>query len=346
MRTTIFSRVVRHAAAHSRRRAPQRSIPYHTPAAQQQRGQQSSEMFLKSCAGLKVVAGVTGVLVSIDMLQPQFSYSDAAADNTMFDTLQPQSLYSDAAADNTSNWIANSDQMYETGNYKQTLKMLEDVPESDRTFEWSWRKARTLYGEATSNNMKAAEFTVKKNEMIIAAFDLIKDAHEENDQCNDVLRWYGILLNASSELIGTREKIKNLIIVKEFWEKAVELSKKQDATSMHLLGRWEKGLVEISWSTRQIAWAIFGTIPEASYLDAKKYFEAAENVRKNFWLNNKLQLAECCLKLNEDEEAKQHLLDAMEIPVITDEDRESKKEVEVLLKKHHWYHVYEEMQKK
>jgi len=102
------------------------------------------------------------------------------------------------------------------------------------------------------------------------------------------------------------------------------------------LGRWEKGLVEIGWVSRQLAKTLFGTLPDASYINAYNYFKKAEDLKPNNWLNNRLKLAEVCIALNRKEEAKDQLQKAMKMKIKTDEDKSSKKEVEKLMKYHGW----------
>ena len=124
--------------------------------------------------------------------------------------------------------------------------------------------------------------------------------------------------------------------VKQLWITAVKLSGDKDTTALHLLGRWEKGLVEIGWVSRQLAKTLFGTLPDASYINAYNYFKKAEDLKPNNWLNNRLKLAEVCIALNRKEEAKDQLQKAMKMKIKTDEDKSSKKEVEKLMKYHGW----------
>lgn len=227
------------------------------------------------------------------------------------------------------------DRIYDTGDHILTMSKLNKVPEDKKDFEWYWRKARTTFNIATSDEISKQNPT-KKTQMVNEAYDDIQRAKKENDQDHNVLRWYGILLNEYSAQISTTEKIKNLPKVKQLWITAVKLSGDKDTTALHLLGRWEKGLVEIGWVSRQLAKTLFGTLPDASYINAYNYFKKAEDLKPNNWLNNRLKLAEVCIALNRKEEAKDQLQKAMKMEIKTDEDKSSKKEVEKLMKYHGW----------
>ena len=175
----------------------------------------------------------------------------------------------------------------------------------------------------------------EKKDFIDEGYRLIQIAEELNPNSNDVQRWKGILWNEYNSKISTKQKIKYLQKVKECWLRAVEINPK-DATAFHLLGRWEYGLYSIDWFSRNIAKALFGTLPTSSVENAYNYFKEAENINPGFWLNNKLQLANMCMLHKDDkkEEAKKHYVEALKMKTITEEDKKSLVEVKEKLKKH------------
>jgi hypothetical protein len=224
------------------------------------------------------------------------------------------------------------DQLYDEGKFEDTLQLLNKIDESKRTFEWYWRAARTNFNIQENNpSLKKKE----KKDFIDEGYRLIQIAEELNPNSNDVQRWKGILWNEYNSKISTKQKIKYLQKVKECWLRAVEINPK-DATAFHLLGRWEYGLYSIDWFSRNIAKALFGTLPTSSVENAYNYFKEAENINPGFWLNNKLQLANMCMLHKDDkkEEAKKHYVEALKMKTITEEDKKSLVEVKEKLKKH------------
>ena len=224
------------------------------------------------------------------------------------------------------------DHLYDESKFKDTLDALEAIDENVRDYHWQWRTARTKYNVSDNDSTMSAK---EKKKLVGEAFDLICKAKKINPDDNDVQRWYGILLNEHSALIGLKEKIKNLLDVKKAWERAVQLNSK-DATAYHLLGCWEAGLQGTDWISRNIAKTFFGTLPDSSYERAYDYFRSAEDTDPLFYLANKLKLAEMCLKLDKKEEARQHLTEALAMEVKNEDDERSLKEVQALLKKHKW----------
>lgn len=316
---TLSSRTLHAAATAARSRVPRAGASAaSTMAGSGARSATSSSVFASS--SLRKSVGLAGTLLSLGLYA---RLQQSARSEGIFEGVTPDT--------------SDVDEVYNKGDYQRTLDLLhEQFSESEKEhFEWLWRKARSLYGIATSDEViNTPEKAAKVNE----AFELIEKAMEQEHSSNDVHRWYGILLNEFNSQKGTKAKILTLPKVKESWEEAVRLNPK-DATSYHLLGRWSKGLMEIGWTSRQIAYRIFGALPETSYKEAHRFFKAAEDIQPGFWLNNKLQLAQVCLKMSPQrkEEAKKHLLDALKIEVVTDEDRESMIAVENLLKQWEWW---------
>ena len=70
------------------------------------------------------------------------------------------------------------------------------------------------------------------------------------------------------------------------------------------------------------------------------------DLRHRFWLNNKLQLAQVCMRMGKNEEAKNHLLSALDIAEVTEEDKVSMKQVKKHLDYYKWWPVDGEEEKK
>ena len=228
--------------------------------------------------------------------------------------------------------FSNLDTLYEKGQWTKlydSSKALYEA-ENDKDPEIVWRFARAAY--EMSKCPEIQKDTKLKNKYVYEAFEVAKQGLAIAPSHFKMHLWYGILLLSVGEIEGSKVKIKNLPTVKEHFVKAKELNP-NDGTALNLLGRWCKGIVEIDWFSRQIANTIFGTIPTTSYEEALSYFLAAEKIQPGFYLSNQLSIAQCLIALNRVEEAKKWLASSLDIPVITEEDKEDRKTVEALLKK-------------
>ena len=224
------------------------------------------------------------------------------------------------------------DSLYENGDWTklyESSKALYEA-ENDNDPEIIWRYTRAIY--EMSKSPEVQKDTKLKNKYVYEAFEVAKQGLASAPTHFKMHLWYGILLNSVGEIEGSKVKIKNLPKVKEHWMKANELNP-NDGTALNLLGRWCKGIVEIDWFSRQIANTIFGTIPTTSYEEALSYFLAAEKIQPKFYLSNQLSIAQCLIALNRVEEAKKWLVSSLDIPVVTEEDKEDRKAVQKLLKK-------------
>lgn len=224
------------------------------------------------------------------------------------------------------------DGMYDSGKWDELHENMTAIYESSDKMdaEIIWRYARATY--EMSKKPDVQKDTKKKNAFVYEAFEAIKLGLTNTPNHFKIHLWYGILLNSVGEIEGSSVKIKNLPTVKEHWIKASKLNPK-DGTALNLLGRWCKGIVEIDWISRQVANTIFGTIPTTSYEEALSFFLKAENLEPGFYLSNQLSIAQCLIAMKRKDEAKEWLLNSLNLPVVTEEDKADRKEVEKLLAK-------------
>lgn len=125
--------------------------------------------------------------------------------------------------------------------------MKEDGVENSDDVGVLWRLARAQYDVAQLNETSK----VNSKKLMYEAYEVIQKALKLNEvEDYAVHKWYegfksvyfddwnryGIILSAIGDLEGTKVSIANSYVVKEHWEKAVQLNPK-DATSHHLLGR-------------------------------------------------------------------------------------------------------------
>ena len=225
-----------------------------------------------------------------------------------------------------------SDAMYGDGDFLAEADALEQCgDEIKQQVDWIWRTARSKYQlaslGATSPKEKAA--------LINEAYALIKEASAKDETVHGVLLWHGVILSEWSALQGTKVKIAHLMEVKQLWERAVQLNP-NDTSSLHFLGRWEHGITEIDWFSRNAANLIFGSLPATSYENALAYFTRAEEINPGFWKRNLVFMAQCEIALGHDEKAKQLLLKAKGLSNKTEEDVESDKIIAKIFKSKRW----------
>ncbi|KAK2110398.1 Regulator of microtubule dynamics protein 1 [Saguinus oedipus] len=128
---------------------------------------------------------------------------------------------------------------------------------------------------------------------------------------------------------GIKVKIANAYIIKEHFNRAIELNPK-DATSIHLMGIWCYTFAEMSWYQR-IAIMLFASLPSSTYEEALVYFHKAEQVDPNFYSKNLLLLGKTYLKLHNKKLAALWLTKARDYPAHTEEDKQIQTEAAQLL---------------
>ena len=226
-----------------------------------------------------------------------------------------------------------SDAFYADGDFESEADALErNYSDAEKlTVEWIWRRARSKYQIASLKATPGKE----KQALINEAYEMIQQASIKDDSVPGVLLWHGVILSEWSSLQGTKVKIAHLLDVKHLWERAVELHP-SDASSLHFLGRWEHGITEIDWFSRNAANLIFGSLPPASYESALAYFMRAEEINPGFWKRNLVFIAQCEIKLGNAQKAKETLLRARQIHDKTEEDMESSRIIEKFMKQQRW----------
>ena len=91
-------------------------------------------------------------------------------------------------------------------------------------------------------------------------------------------------------------------------------------------------IAKISWIQRKFAQALFDKPPVATYEEALLHFNRAESISPGFWKKNMVMIAECKLHLKQPEVAREWLVRALQLPIISEEDEESHTQAKVLLK--------------
>uniref|UniRef100_A0A8D0BXF1 Regulator of microtubule dynamics protein 1 n=1 Tax=Salvator merianae TaxID=96440 RepID=A0A8D0BXF1_SALMN len=218
-----------------------------------------------------------------------------------------------------------ADYLYGSGETEKLYQLLDQHKDSENA-QVLWRLARASRDLAQLSHTSAE----KKKHLTYQALDYAKKALEKDPSCFSVHKWYAICLSDVGDYEGIKTKIGNAFIIKEHFQKAIELNPK-DATSLHLMGIWCYTFAEMPWYQSKIASVLFSTPPSATYKEALHYFQKAEDVEPNFYSKNLLFLGKTYMKLNNIKMALLWLTKAKERLPHTEEDKQVHKETVELL---------------
>uniref|UniRef100_A0A1D5RC37 Regulator of microtubule dynamics protein 1 n=2 Tax=Macaca TaxID=9539 RepID=A0A1D5RC37_MACMU len=221
--------------------------------------------------------------------------------------------------------LEQADYLYESGETEKLYQLLTQYKESEDA-ELLWRLARASRDVAQLSRTSEEE----KKLLVYEALEYAKRALQKNESHFAAHKWYAICLSDVGDYEGIKAKIANAYIIKEHFEKAIELNPK-DATSIHLMGIWCYTFAEMPWYQRRIAEMLFATPPSSTYEKALGYFHRAEQVDPNFYSKNLLLLGKTYLKLHNKKLAAFWLMKAKDYPAHTEEDKQIQTEAAQLL---------------
>ncbi|XP_059250802.1 regulator of microtubule dynamics protein 1 isoform X2 [Mustela nigripes] len=208
--------------------------------------------------------------------------------------------------------LEQADYLYESGETEKLYQLLTQYKESEDA-ELLWRLARASRDIAQLSGTSEEE----KKLLIYEALEYAKRALEKNESSFAAHKWYAICISDVGDYEGIKAKIANAYIIKEHFEKAIELNPK-DATSIHLMGIWCYTFAEMPWYQRRIAKVLFATPPSSTYEEALGYFHRAEQGKTYLKLHNKKLAAFWLMK-------------AKDYPAHTEEDKQIQTEAAQLL---------------
>ncbi|XP_003219583.1 regulator of microtubule dynamics protein 1 [Anolis carolinensis] len=213
-----------------------------------------------------------------------------------------------------------ADYLYGSGETEKLFQLLDQHKNSENA-QVLWRLARALRDFAQLSHTPEE----KKKQLTYEALEYAEKALERDPSCFSVHKWYAICISDVGDYEGIKTKIANAFVIKEHFQKAIELNPK-DATSLHLMGIWCYTFAEMPWYQRKIAAVLFSTPPSSTYEEALRYFQKAEDVEPNFYSKNLLFLGKTYMKLNNKKMALLWLTKAKERVSHTEEDKQVQKE--------------------
>jgi len=177
-----------------------------------------------------------------------------------------------------------------------------------------WRLARVVYEKGKLSQDKEA-----KKELWREALELVEKALKNSDRCAPAHKWYAIISDTVAQQEGTKARIRQSYIVKQHFERALELEP-FDATTWHLLGVWHFSVADLSGISRLAAKAIFGTPPSSTYEMALENFEKAEAISPGFYTANSYYLGLVLERMGRKDEALKYFKKAFYAPVVSVDD--------------------------
>lgn len=219
--------------------------------------------------------------------------------------------------------IKEADSLFDDSKFQELESLLKSLDGWEQNQQILWRLARCEFqlAKQAKDNKNLYEKLVNQ------AYEHVKESLKLDDKNGLAHKWAAILLDAVSTLKGTKERVLQVLNVREHMEKAVEYAP-NDATSYYLLGEWHFSCYQVSWWERKIASIAFGKLPDADMEVALKMFEKAEEVEKDFYSKNKLMLAKTLFELKRDEARAVELLKEV-VSKYSDSDKWDDKEVSI-----------------
>lgn len=190
--------------------------------------------------------------------------------------------------------LADADKLFDESKFEELEELLKKQNGWEENEQVLWRLARCEFQLSKKDDKK-------KNELVTSAYEHVKKSLELDDKNGLAHKWAAILLDAVSTIKGTKERVLQVLNVKNHMEKAIEYAP-TDATSYYLLGEWHFSCYQVSWWERKIASVAFGKLPDADMEEALRLFEKAEEIEQDFYSKNKLMLAKTLLELKRDKE--------------------------------------------
>lgn len=226
-----------------------------------------------------------------------------------------------AAPDTVKALLAQAEKAHDANDYQKTMSLLQTAEKfAPDNAEVLWKEARGYFDFA---DQKPDDEAWQK-ENLYPGFEKAKKALELDDNSAGAHKWYAILIGRVGELEGTKQKILNSYPMKEHTLRAIELDP-TEAANYHVMGRWHYALADLSWVERQIASIIYATPPDASFEEALKYFQKANQLDPDD-LRNVLYIGKCYEALDQDDKATVFYKNTISMKAVTDSDRAIQKE--------------------
>lgn len=186
-----------------------------------------------------------------------------------------------------------------------------------------WRLARTYVdlGEEAEDD--------RQEELYQQAFTAARAAVEADSANAEAHLAVAIAAGRMALISGTRTKVELSRTVKEHVDRAIEIDP-TNATAHHVRGKWHHEVASLGFFARTVVKVVYGGLPDASYDRAVRDFQTAVDLDEH--VGTHLELGRTYLQMDRDEDARQHLERALELPNVDPDDPRYKREARELLR--------------
>ncbi|HCW76231.1 MAG TPA: hypothetical protein DHU63_06795 [Candidatus Marinimicrobia bacterium] len=216
-----------------------------------------------------------------------------------------------------------AEKAHDANDYQKTMTLLQQAEKfAPNSAEVLWKEARGYFDFA---DQKPDDVEWRKQNLY-PGLKKAEQALKLDDNSAGAHKWYAIMIGQVGEIEGTKQKILNSYPMKEHTLRAIELDP-TEAANYHVMGRWHYALADLSWVERQVASIIYATPPDASFEEALKYFQKANQLDQDD-LRNVLYMGKCYEALDQDDKAGIYFKKTIAMKAVTDSDRAIQKEAQ------------------
>jgi UPI00017B528C related cluster len=205
---------------------------------------------------------------------------------------------------------SNKDDVYERT--KEGYKQFD----GEKNAEVLWRLARSAH--KASSMAEVGKDTKKVVKLLNEADEWGKKALAIDPNCGDAHIWYACVCGKLSDHVGKKERLERGKAVQRHLEEALKL-KPDDPIIYYVWGKWCIEVAKLSWIERNLAQALFGEVPKASYQDAIHKFQEVLKI-KSKWKANLFCMAKAYVGIKEYKKAIELLDQAMDCEIDEEED--------------------------
>ncbi|XP_054162941.1 regulator of microtubule dynamics protein 2-like [Oppia nitens] len=170
--------------------------------------------------------------------------------------------------------------------------------------------------------------TNQQRQLAFEALEYGKRSVKADPKSLDSHKWYCIALGRATKLVGVKDKIRYGHEFKQHLDLAYKLDP-NDHMLHFMAGRFAYELAALSWIERNIARALYGPIPEATYQEALQKFFDSDKSKPN-WKDNYLWIAKTYRRLRKKTTARQWVNKGLNLPTNNIMDELAHKELQQL----------------
>ena len=239
------------------------------------------------------------------------------------------SVATGAASEAVTSAISTGDALFDSFDYERAYDAYsKGIARDSSSAELWWRAARCL-----TNRGLRATYDGKKESATLPYQQALYAARKAATLAPDSAAGHlelAIALGNMALTVGGKEKIRLSKDVRAEAERAIVLDRTSHR-AYHVLGRWNRGIAELSMFEKAAAKVVYGGLPEGATMNnAVTYFEKAIEIAPDY-ANHRLELGRTYLKLGLKDKARAELERAIACPPRTPFDAHYKNEASRLL---------------